>query len=64
MSNSMTTEFNELAVLNDQALAAAAGGNLQNYHPDHIVMSPSISWFASTWPANLLGDDGPGGGSQ
>ena len=60
----MTTEFNELAILNDQILAAAAGGNLQNYHPDHIVVSPSIARLASPWPANLLGDDGPGGGSQ
>ena len=60
----MTTEFNKFVVLDDQALAAAAGGSLQNYHPDHIVMSPSASRLASTWPANLLGDDGPGGGSQ
>ena len=60
----MTTEFNGLAVLNDQVLAAAAGGSLQNYHPDHVVMSPSVSRLASTWPANLLGDDVPGGGSQ
>ena len=60
----MTSETLELNAINDQALAAAAGGNLQNYHPDHIVMSPSMARLASTWPANLLGDDGPGGGSQ
>ena len=60
----MTIEFNEVATLNDQALEAAAGGSLQNYHPDHVVMSPSVSRLASTWSANLLGDDGPGGGSQ
>ena len=60
----MTIEFNEVATLNDQALEAAAGGSLQNYHPDHIVMSPSMSLRALTWPANLLVDDGPGGGSQ
>jgi len=60
----MTTEFNKFVVFDDQALAAAAGGRLQNYHPDHIVMSLSASRLASTWPANLLGDDGPGGGSQ
>ena len=61
----MTTEFNKFVVFDDQALAAAAGGrSLQNYHPDHVVMSPSVSRLASAWPADLLGDDGPGGGSQ